>query len=264
MFSGEYGFYIFPQVIEGEYFVKADLNHTSEYYNQFLSTYYSNKLHWKEADTIFNFSTNWEYDISLVPNTKLMYGPGKVSGNVTFDIDSKDPIDPACYIEIILYDAENHLVDVCHSDKYGNFELNTLDLQMYNVYAEVTGKHTIPLQVELDESLFEITQINITIGDYSVIGSISLGTIDNVFPNTISQVYPNPASDRIYIDLNQQIRNELVYFVIDQQGRSIMSGTIGPDDFNGYLIDINRLNPGLYFLRIEGNTYQTTRRFIKQ
>lgn len=263
IFSGEYGFYIFPQVIEGEYFIKADLHYTSEYFNQFLSTYYSNKLHWKEADTIFNYVTNWEYNIALVPNTKLMAGPGKISGNISFGSDAKNPIGPACYVEIILYDDENHLVDVCHSNKEGLFELNSLDLQSYSVYAEVTGKHTIPLQIELDETQPEITFVNLTIGDFGVHGSVSAGLNDNILDNYLSQAYPNPAINQISIDVDPLYNNDLSYILFDRLGRSLSNESISPNEAT-YLLDISDLTPGLYFIRVEGGTNQAIRKFIKK
>ncbi|MCD4696306.1 MAG: T9SS type A sorting domain-containing protein [Bacteroidales bacterium] len=263
-FNGEFGFYYFFQLIEGEYLIKADLHHTSEFYNQFMSTYYSNKLHWEQADTIFHHAENFEYNISLVPNVQNMAGPGKISGDISFGFDPKNPVGPASYVEIILYDNENHPMDICHSNEYGEFELETLDLQMYYLHAEVTGKHTIPLLIELEEANQEITYVKITIGDYGVYGSVSSGINNTLFAGAVSQVFPNPTENTINLEIDLNLQSQMGYTIFNQQGNLVMEGQINPYDFSAFNLNVCPLQPGLYFIRISWGSNEAVRRFIKK
>ena len=142
----------FYQLIEGEYIVKADLHPSSELFDLFMTTYYSDKLHWDEADTIYHHQTSFEYDINLAPNTQSSAaGPGCIQGGIAYDPSyyGGGKSAPAENITILLYDEFNQPATICHSDENGQFSLDDLNLQKYFVYAEVTGKYTIPVEVEL-------------------------------------------------------------------------------------------------------------------
>ncbi len=58
VFNEQYGHYYFYQLLEGEYFVKADIPASSSAYDTFFPTYYSDEFFWTEADTIFHNITN--------------------------------------------------------------------------------------------------------------------------------------------------------------------------------------------------------------
>ena len=93
-------------------------------------------MHWDEADTIFHHSTNYEYDINLVPNNQAaVAGPGKIDGDIIYDGSSGGgKSTPAENISILLFDEYDQAINICHSDQNGEFELENLDLQMYFVY----------------------------------------------------------------------------------------------------------------------------------
>ena len=63
-----------------------------------------------------------------------------------------------------------------------------------------------------------------------------------VVKDTELQVYPNPASDMLY--LNQQLNSD--YHMIDISGRTVLKGHLGNQ------IDVSELSEGLYLLYIEG------------
>ncbi len=70
-----------------------------------------------------------------------------------------------------------------------------------------------------------------------------LMSIDNVNTSTIT-IYPNPASDYIYIEANNQISTKANYQIIDLSGKVIISS-----DFLN-IIKINNINEGMYLLKI--------------
>jgi len=125
-FSEEYGHYLFYQVIEGQYIVKADLHPESELFNQFMTTYYSNKPLWTEADTVFHYSDFWDYDINLIPVAQTYAGPGLASGKIMYGTELKNI--PATNVEILLFNENNEPMICCHSNDNGEFDFCDLEL----------------------------------------------------------------------------------------------------------------------------------------
>ncbi|MCB0805788.1 MAG: T9SS type A sorting domain-containing protein [Bacteroidales bacterium] len=264
-FSDVYGFYYFYQLIEGDYIVKADLSPTSYLFNQFHATYYSNTIHWMDADTIKHHQTNFEYDISMVPVEENMTGSGKIEGLITHSSNSKEKAIPAENVEIILFDNENNTKKICHSNSDGEFSLDLLDLQLYSVYAEVTGKYTFPLNIVLDHNTSEISYIYLTIGNYQVNGSVSSGIDDlNADRLVFGEIYPNPADNNLFLDVQMHEPSSLDYSIMSSSGQLIEEQSVyAPVGSNPLQIDIRQLNSGVYLLRIkENNNIVAARKFF--
>ena len=75
-----------------------------------------------------------------------------------------------------------------------------------------------------------------------------------------SVLYPNPAHDAITIKMNQSISAGLKYFVIDETGKEVMTGITTEETTT---LDINRLEKGIYFLRLS-TTPNLNFKFIKE
>lgn len=73
-----------------------------------------------------------------------------------------------------------------------------------------------------------------------------LSTPDNPVAEKINVgVYPNPASERVWIDFDEQEKN-LVYSLMDLGGRLLQSGKVSAEiEFN------SKINTGIYILKIE-------------
>jgi hypothetical protein len=264
-FNSQLGHYVFYQLIEGDYIVKADLTPVSVLFDQYMTTYYSDKLHWDQADTIFHHKTSFSYHINLVPNNMVMNGPGNVSGMISWASLEKGNI-PARYMSIFLYDLEENPVAFCHSDNEGLFDLSGLDLGSYLLYAEVTGKNTIPLLITLDEFNTHITQVELIIDLDEVFGSFEYAGLENqTLFRGVSQPYPNPAAEKISIDLLLSERTSLVWSLIDNSGRLVSTRAFqGEPGENSINMDVSVLAPGLYFIGIHSNDGRVvTRKFIR-
>lgn len=268
IFNDSLGYYLFYQLIEGEYLVKADLHPTSELFNMFMTTYYSDKLHWDEADTIFHHATNYEYDVSLAPNTNAAYGPGIISGEIIYDPaygGGKSSM-PAENVSILLFDGTNQPANICHSDENGQFSLDELDLQMYYVYAEVTGKYTYPVEVLLEESSSGNINLQIIIDDTYVSGVVTPGVHENSLHNSMSEVFPNPVDHSFTLTYSGNSAGSILYSVLNYAGQVIQSSTLSALPGSPMSkIDVSELEKGVYFIRFTDNQNQsTTRKFIKK
>lgn len=96
-------------------------------------------------------------------------------------------------------------------------------------------------------------EVNTTI---TVVESISTGAAE-VASDRLFSVYPNPATDRLFLGINAQ---EVVdHTVIDAMGKVVLQGrTINMG------IDLSGLAPGMYTVRLNGDGGERTARFTKE
>lgn len=84
---------------------------------------------------------------------------------------------------------------------------------------------------------------NVFIDNMSICSSI------NEFQNGISNIYPNPSRDFVYIELNKNIVHLINYISIsDINGREIKR--VSNHHYENEQINITNLSPGLYFLNV--------------
>jgi len=267
IFNDTLGYYCFFQVIEGEYLVKADLNPESTHFNEFMNTYYADKPVWTQADTIFHYSDNFEYDIQMIPITAMNPGPGCLSGIITYgyDPDYEKGV-PADNVEILLFTGNNEPLICSHSNEGGYFCFNELELSTFIIHAEVTGKYTFPVQVTLTENIPAISEINIVIGNYTVNGSVNLNDInDYASIQEAGNIFPNPAGEfaNLIITLGESgiINTEILDYTgkIIEKGSQTISAGICDLRFN-----VASLPAGVYFTKISiGNDF-LIKKFVKK
>jgi hypothetical protein len=82
-------------------------------------------------------------------------------------------------------------------------------------------------------------------------GEVSPNSIFNNFNDALVKVYPNPASDFIYIETIEDINSTLV----DINGKIIFAT-------KEKTIDISKLTKGMYILRIENKSKEFTQKKI--
>lgn len=264
IFNDTLGYYLFPQVIEGNYIVKADLHPTSDLFNQFMTTYYSNKPVWTKADTIFHTNNNFECDIDLLPVASNNTGPGMISGTIFYGSEAgPEKGQPAVNVEILLFDEFNEPLICCHSDINGEFCLEDVTFNSYQVYAEVTGKHTYPVLVGLNGLNPEESDIILTIGSSAVNGNV-FGVNDNEW-SVLNNPYPNPTNDFIYIDLQLIESSDFTIAIYNNTGQLMyQSSNHLTNGTNKLTFDVQALPDGIYYLTVYGQTDQISKRFIKQ
>lgn len=94
----------------------------------------------------------------------------------------------------------------------------------------------------------------VTFNNFSVQGTaITLSTPDT--PKNGFTVYPNPATDAIYLQPNQP---GMKYTIVSIDGKQIQKGTLTNK------IEIDQLLPGVYLIRFEDDKTITTRKIIKR
>jgi hypothetical protein len=69
------------------------------------------------------------------------------------------------------------------------------------------------------------------------------------------QIFPNPASNVLKLNLPNQLKHEYTWRMIDQRGITVLDGDVNSFFDSPQEIDISRLANGIYFMQIiSGNT----------
>ena len=77
------------------------------------------------------------------------------------------------------------------------------------------------------------------------------------------QVYPNPASSILNIQLNDMVESEINYSIINSEGKLMQKSDGVSVENNQTQVSIENLNAGLYFILIESKNSKSCKRFIK-
>jgi PKD repeat protein len=97
---------------------------------------------------------------------------------------------------------------------------------------------------------------NITI----LVSTTTIGISDNEMLSF--GLYPNPASNQLFIQPSKSVNTELTLEVISTSGQLILSKQIARIDVTETVqLDVNGLSNGLYYLKIVGNEQQLVLRF---
>ncbi len=86
--------------------------------------------------------------------------------------------------------------------------------------------------------------------------------IEETKNNLNSLVYPNPANDKFYIDINTQ-SNELIEIKIENMLGEIVSNTVTSQN-EKIQINLSNFKNGLYFITVKQNNNSTTQKIIVQ
>ena len=217
-----------------------------------------------EADTIFHNANYFQYNIDLLPVSSSMTGSGMIAGSIHYGSDSDDQKgQPAVNVEILLFDEFNQPLICCHSDINGEFCLENVTLDSYQVHAEVTGKYTYPVIVSLNNDNPEEGDIILTIGSSAVNGDV-FGVEENDW-SILSNPYPNPTNGMISVDLQLIEANDFTITVYNNTGQLMFQSTNNLSSGNNKLtFDLEKLPNGIYYLMVQGQKDQVSKRLIKR
>ncbi len=131
-------------------------------------------------------------------------------------------------------------------------------LPILNVKGKGTSTHSntylaVHTQPVPNENFYRLRQVDFN-------GKYSYSSIDLVIlpyhESTVFQIFPNPAKNQVTLQLKQQAQLSL----IDLYGRVLYYQKVGQKA----ILDISKLQPGMYIFRIDHNGVSHQQRFIKQ
>lgn len=240
--------YSFCGLHDGTYYVKAELDSPGTDWKHYVPTYYKDAVKWKKADavTISGANTN-DINISMHRGSNKG-GPGFIAGKVTQGAGKVG--DGLAGIEVMLLDADGNVVAYTFTDANGDYSFSNIPLGSYTVYVEMPGVNMIGGDVTLTEN--NPTQNNILIAVSQKEAHTYILEKDAALSVESANIYPNPVNDKLTLQLNAAVSQQLSISVYDVTGK-LMSATQN-NAAAGTLfitIDTHTLPQGLYFLKVQ-------------
>jgi hypothetical protein len=255
---GVEGFYEFSGLSSAYYIVKAEPSPNSTYYGTYLPTYYGDVLHWEDA-TVIHLTQNTDGAvIHLIGSTAMPQGGGSISGIIENSGDQAN----AAFIPVILRIAESGEAVMVYSDASGNFTFSDLGYGTYELFAEIPGKSIEPMTITLDEATPSVSGISMMITDQQI---VFMGIGEEEFLVSLSQSYPNPATDQVNLLISLKKPASLKVELTDVSGRIIRINTVQIQSSGNIRLDLSPVPAGYYFIRIsDDNGNQAVRSFIRR
>jgi hypothetical protein len=76
------------------------------------------------------------------------------------------------------------------------------------------------------------------------------------------RIYPNPATDKLYIEQTEIVETETLISIYDITGK-LKYQEVGKFNNNKIEINVQNLNNGIYFIELRTNNKQNMLKFIK-
>lgn len=218
----------------------------------------------------FNWGWNGYYD-------GYFYLDSLIAGGNHFDFqhDAVVGISPDINGVIELYPPENLSATVDFKEVTLNWENSSLpsSLELIGYYvfrndtmlteSVSTELSYVDMDVPAGSHEYKVQSVFIGQGNGPSISTEAyISSISKHYPE-LSEVYPNPASDFIFIETTLNYNDQVTVSICDLNGRKVFHQDY--TNLHGFIeIDIHDLNPGIYFLRIQyGNNISDKKLLIK-
>jgi hypothetical protein len=239
----------------------------------YFPTYFGNSLHWNQANDFHLESKFFNADINLVSNNTMIWGEGSISGKILYSFSgsyensiynfdwfgssSGNKLNSARNIPVILFN-ENHIPLLFElSDENGNYSFNNLEYGTYHVYAEKAGLLTEYAIITINDTDLVFTNLDIVIGVNKIILDSETADISD---NYGINIFPNPASEKLYIKNEMNSDENCTLRLIKSDGGIVLNELINFDNF--HVINIHDFPPGIYTLEIIGDSVFKTKKII--
>ncbi len=245
------GYYYFYKVMEGNYYIRivpSDI--------KYFPTYYGNVIFWRNALKISLKKDIFNANIELVASREFR-GKGRIRGIVNIDTVKSNTNN----IAVMLTDKESKPINYTWTNDYSAYYFENLAFGTYNIYTERAGWFSLYKTVTLDEKNSDV-KVDMTIN--SVLETTESNISGN--QNYISDVYPNPVSNMLNIDIGIMHNSALQIDIINITGIILYrkEATLETGDHK-LSFDTDNLSKGIYFLRIydENSGSFAMKKFLK-
>jgi len=236
------------EMITGDYLLFAipifDVDYN--YFPKYLPTYFGQKSSWQNANSMLIDRSSNSIDINLLKYDEIFYGQAAISGNVDLNNHAEKE-----QITVTLLNSENVPMDFRILDEQNNFNFTELPFGNYKVIVECAGKNSNVCNVFVEESEPESPKINFVVNQ-TEIDSYAVD-INNIVGLEKINIYPNPFFDKININSNSIVSENIEFVIFDISGKQIYSEIIINQSDNRIELkqDFSSLPKGVYFCKIK-------------
>ena len=257
------GIYHFTGVPYGKYYIYAMLTPGSHQFFAYMPTYYASSLSWQGATLIFTGEPNAWYAVTLVPSMAWSQGDATIAGTINWGgMILRAESNPAANVEVVLYNSAGNPIAYTFTDNDGTYIFENLPYGYYTVQAEMTGKSSQSIPVNLTENS---TTANISFVVNSAAIDMTGITELNKSVLLAGSPYPNPVREILNIKMNASASGSAEVDIMDVQGRIIQTEYISLTGSNNlFSIATGSLTKGIYLVRVKSDGYKpVVRKFVK-
>jgi len=211
------GYYHFNNIAAGTYLIQAALQEGSQYFSNYIATYFGSQFYWADAEPVVATQNNYNYNISLIYGDNEG-GPGTVGGGID---DGDQRLEegasiPAADATVIVTNMEDQPQRWVKSDAGGNYLISNLAYGTYKLYADVPGIECTPVIFTLspDAPAATITLI--------LNGTTSIESVDE--PGF--ELYPNPASETASMKIDLKKSGNVSLSLTNLAGQTISTTSV--------------------------------------
>ncbi|MFO7873889.1 MAG: family 16 glycosylhydrolase [Bacteroidales bacterium] len=174
-----------------------------------------------------------------------------INENETYTLSFQAKAEENKDIDVFFGEDEGSYTSLLPDDEATAITLTT-EPQSFSFDFEAQRFSAMKLSFEggLDNTSYSVSNVSISLKDSSTIADHASDASGKI------SVYPNPVTDRLFIETLNDAKVKTVR-IIDHVGREVINT---PFTTSGGSIDIKNLNPGAYFMLLEGDksVYNTT------
>jgi PKD repeat protein len=239
------GYFTFPHLLAGDYFVKAILTPGSINAAKYAPTYFLHELYWQQSQLLGVDTSIFNFDIHLVKTNDSISGPGRISGKIQRHEQASGGFS-LNLSEVLLLDSVKNVITYVLSDASGNFSFGNLPYGNYLLFVESTGKFSKFTQVRINTSSPIVDTLLLEIYDHTITG-IAETTGNNDI--TAGLPFPNPSAGMVSIPLTVGKTADLITSVFSIQSVSLFESRshFKPGVYN-LTADLANFAPGIYIL----------------
>jgi hypothetical protein len=142
--------------------------------------------------------------------------------------------------------------------------LSGFDLQWYFEGAPMPGETNQTLSIS-QSGIYKLEAKNIL--GCSIFSNDYYATFTAIEKQALYEtihVYPNPAQNQLFINLNMDIKNSASISILNAQGLIVYEKNVSPEESDGLItLNIHELANGFYFLKLHSTEFSHTIKFVK-
>lgn len=254
----ENGAYAFENVEPGVFYIKAYIDPSSIYYDQYIPTYYGGSPFWYEAENMNQCDTSQQYrDIYLLTGMELF--TDESIGCVILDTEDYEPMPN---VDLILTTLDGNLIQARTTDEDGAFKFENLEeLQEYHILVDLINSKID----NINNPAFVIAPMDInswvgflydTYLEFDIIENDS----EEETINQQMQLFPNPNNGLVHFNLKTESMEHLEIIVHDLLGKKVASF---PIPSSSERLNVTHLSDGLYnFSLFENGQFLEKKRLL--
>ncbi len=246
-----YAFFALPI---GQYLIKASLDPSSEYFENYFTTYYGDVQQSSDAALIEIYSNLGNLDIHLLEKSFANTGEGQAIGEIVEE-SKESGIDNAY---IYLTNSSDQPLLSINSNSQGIFGFKNLPNGCYKAYADITGLPCTPITFTIDDDNPMIGNLKFIVTENGIVGEAN--GIEESY-HSFTQIFPNPCTNEVIIQSNiEETANITIY---NLTGSLLYNKNV--TDFSKTIsINTTQWKKGVYFVRTSLGNKVSVNKLVKK